>query len=283
MSVYPNSSGTDKPSISIPANACDAHMHVIDKRFASVGDFVEQATVEDYRLIQGRIGTTRTVVVQPRIYGTDNRITLDAVSKLGIDRARGIAVVHPDVSDSDLERLHMGGVRGIRFTLFRAGISPTTFEMVEPLAARVNDWGWHLQLHWTADQIAGHSALLSRLKTPLVFDHMARLGHEGIRHPAFQVVANLVEKGRCWIKLSGAYLDSQSENYDDVQNAAKMLANIAQDRTVWGSDWPHTTEAIKPDDSALLDLLGHWLDHYDARLNRVLVSNPSELYGFPTN
>ena len=44
-----------------------------------------------YRLLQKRIGTTRVVVVQPRNYAIDNRVTLDAIAQLG-PNARGVAV-----------------------------------------------------------------------------------------------------------------------------------------------------------------------------------------------
>ena len=48
------------------------------------------ALVEDYRALQRRIGTTRHVIVQPSTYGTDNRITLDALAAFGAEaRARG--------------------------------------------------------------------------------------------------------------------------------------------------------------------------------------------------
>ena len=49
------------------------------------------ATVDDYRRLQKRIGTERTVIVQPAAYGTDNRVTLDGIARLG--NALGVAVV----------------------------------------------------------------------------------------------------------------------------------------------------------------------------------------------
>jgi predicted TIM-barrel fold metal-dependent hydrolase len=118
---YPNSSGTHAPASVAPAGACDAHMHIYDRRFALHGSpdaMVDRATADDYRLLQQRIGTQRTVVVQPRVHGTDNSVTLDAIRALGSAQTRGVAVVRPDVSDSELERLHAGGIRGIRFTLY---------------------------------------------------------------------------------------------------------------------------------------------------------------------
>src|ERR1700743_1648380 len=102
----PWSSGSETPHLKAPANAADCHHHIYDSRFPmnpAVQAHPRDATVADYRLFQRRIGTTRNIVVLPSPYGVDNRCLLDALSQFGV-RARGIAVVHPDVSDADLKR-----------------------------------------------------------------------------------------------------------------------------------------------------------------------------------
>ena len=40
------------------------------------------ASVAEYRLLQKRIGMTRTVIVTPAAYVTDNRVTLDGIAQL---------------------------------------------------------------------------------------------------------------------------------------------------------------------------------------------------------
>jgi D-galactarolactone isomerase len=267
-----------------PPLACDAHMHVYDARFPHDGKMVNSATADDYRReIQARIGTTRTVVVTPRIYGVDNRVTLDAIQQLGADHTRGVAVLRPDVTDAELVTLHTGGIRGIRFTLYTPVQAVVGFEMVESLSQRVHELGWHVQLHWTAAQIVEHEALLRRLPSKIVFDHLARLSlPEGIDHPAFAIVCSLLDTGRAWLKLSGPYLDSrvgEAQRYSDMDRAAHAWVNAAPERLVWGSDWPHTTETIKPDDAALFDLLSHWVEN-PAQRRAVLVDNPAALYDF---
>ena len=120
----PNSSGTAAPKLKAPANACDCHMHIYDgERFAPPrpeSRMQADARVSDYRLLQKRIGTRRTVVVSPAAYGTDNRVTLDAIAQLG--NARGVAVVHPVITDAELKAFAAGGIRGIRFTQARSGV-----------------------------------------------------------------------------------------------------------------------------------------------------------------
>ncbi|MDR5759129.1 amidohydrolase family protein [Caballeronia sp. LZ035] len=265
---------------------CDSHIHIYDRAFLKQPDahgFVADADVAAYRKVQARIGTERVVIVTPRVYGTDNAVTVDAIRQLGIEHARGIAVLHPDVTDAELHALDQGGIRGIRFTLYTAANAAVGFEMVEPLARRVAELGWHVQLHWTAEQIVQHEALLRYLPATMVFDHRARLPlTDGVRHAAFDIVRDLADAGRAWIKLSGPYLDSAAgleQRYADITPMARAWVDALPERLVWGSDWPHVTETHKPDDAMLLDLLGEWAEDESTR-ERILETNPAVLYGF---
>lgn len=268
-----------------PAYACDSHIHIYDRRFhAQSGASDLHFPVSDYRKVQQRTGTTRTVVVTPRIYGTDPACILDAIAQLGRDSARGIAVVHPDVAERNLQRMADGGIRGIRFTLEHAAQGVTTVEMIEPLARRVQPLGWHLQLHMTGAQIADHAALLERLTAPIVFDHLGRLPYpEGIRHPAYSVIRRLLDRGHTWIKLSGTVFEDAAPGAPlDAQSAeiARAYIAAAPERIVWGSDWPHRAGKDKKDDVELLGLVTQWAPDATTR-QRILVDNPQSLYGFP--
>jgi len=279
----PNSSGSGPAKLKAPANACDCHMHIYDARFPAVrpGSRMQtNGTVADYRALQKRTGTTRTVVVTPAVYVTDNRVTLDAIAALG--DARGVAVVHPSVTDAELKAMADGGIRGIRFTQFDPNTATTTIDMIEPLSKRVNDLGWHVQIHMRGDQIADAADLLLRLPSPIVFDHMGRLPQpDGINHPAFAVIRKLIDRGRTWVKLSGAYMDTRvgPPTYADKTAIAQAFLKAAPERMVWGSDWPHPTEKEKPDDAVLFDLLAEWAPEQATR-RRILVDNPAALYGF---
>jgi len=278
----PFSSGADAPKLKAPADACDCHMHIYDSRFPMAPTATlkpADAHVEDYRLLQKRIGTTRNVIVTPSTYGTDNSCTLDAMAKIG-PSARGVAVVDASVTDAELKRLNGLGVRGTRFNLVQAGA--TTVEMLEPLSQRVNELGWHVQINLKPDLLVQIEDLLLRLPSPLVFDHLAHVPQPaGIEHPAFKTMRKLIDKGRTWVKLSGAYQDTKvgPPTYSDTTSIAQAYVQAAPDRMVWGSDWPHPTEKEKPDDAILFDLLSQWVPD-EAIRNRVLVQNPQVLYGF---
>ncbi len=281
--AVPWSAGTERPALKAPAGACDCHMHIYDSRFPVAPSATltpADATVANYRLLQRRIGTTRNVVVTPSTYGTDNRCTLDALAAFG-NGARGVAVVDTGVSDAELKRLDGLGIRGIRFNLVQAGA--TTVAMLEPLSRRVNRLGWHVQLHMRGDGIVEIADLLQRLPSPIVFDHLGRLPQPaGTSHPAFAVILRLIDQGRAWVKLSGAYIDSAigPPGYADTTRLAQAYVKAAPERLIWGSDWPHPTQQDKPDDAILFDLLGVWVPD-EATRRRILVENPQVLYGFP--
>ena len=282
--VVPWSSGTAPPRLKAPANACDCHMHVYSTRFPAAPNaklLPPDASVDAHRLLQKRLGTTRTIVVNPSTYGTDNSCTLDAIAKLGAS-ARGVAVVDTSVTDAELKRLDDLGVRGIRFNLVQSGA--TTIDMLEPLSRRVNDFGWHVQVHMLGDQIVEAADLLRRLPSPIVFDHLARIPQPaGLDHPAFALVLKLLDTGRTWVKLSGAYMETKvgPPTYADVSKVARAYVKAAPERLTWASDWPHPTEQAdaKPDDAILFDLLADWTPD-EATRNRILVDNPAALYGF---
>jgi len=284
--IVPNSSGTSTPRFRVPPLACDSHVHVYDPRFPMAWPSLRatpQASVAGLRLLRERLGTARAVIVQPAAYGTDNAVTVDAIAQLGADVARGVAVLHPQVADDELQELHAAGVRGLRFSQHDPRTAVTTADMIEPLAQRVADLGWHVQLHLKGDQIVELAALIRRLPTPVVFDHMGRIPQPfGIRHAAFDIVRERLDAGRAWVKLSGPYLDTQtgSPRYADMKPVARGYIDTAPERLVWGSDWPHPTERdTKPDDAVLLDLLQEWVPDEPTR-RRILVENPAALYGF---
>jgi len=281
----PNSSGTEAPRFKAPANACDCHFHIYDPRFTPAGSakrLVANASVKEYRLHQKRIGTTRGVIVTPSAYGLANDVTLDGIAQLGPANARGIAVINPGLSMAELKKMADGGIRGIRFTLFDPATSVTSFDMIEPLAKQVNDLGWHVQLHMRGDQIVEHEEMLKRIVTPIVFDHMGRIPQpQGIKHPAFGIILRMIDKGKTWVKLSGAYQDTKvgPPMYADQTEVARAYLKAAPERMVWGSDWPHPTEKDKPNDAVLFNLIADWAPD-EALRNKVLVENPAVLYGF---
>ncbi len=265
-------------SVAFPGST-DCHMHLFDDGVPTIPGAVTphaNATPSDYAAYRRTIGPSRCVVVQPSAYGFDNRATLAGVAALG-DTARGVVVVPVDVSDGELRRLHHAGMRGVRFNLVQPGA--LRLEDAIAMAPRLDAIGWHIQFQLPRGGVAPILDVLSTLPVRLVFDHMGRVA--GVDDPGMDALLRLVGAGRAWVKLSGPYLDATTRvpGYADRLDVARRLVRAAPDRMLWGSDWPHVTEADKPDDAELFDLLADWVPD-EATRRAVLVDNPADLYGF---
>ena len=161
------SSGNEAPHFNVPPNATDCHHHIYDSRFAADPKAEVRpadASIDDYKLLQQRLGISRNVVVHPSTYGVDNRALIDALQKFGRQSTRGIAVVNTSVSDAELQQLHAVGVRGVRFNLRQKGA--TTWEMLEPMAQRLTRLNWHVQVNVSAVDIVAARELWQRLSLP---------------------------------------------------------------------------------------------------------------------
>jgi predicted TIM-barrel fold metal-dependent hydrolase len=278
--------GTGRPRIPVPANATDCHHHIFDHHYPTApgAEQFPDATIEDYRALQKRLGVTRHVIIQTSTYGTDNSLLLHALSAFGTE-ARGVAMVNTSVTDGELQRMADAGVRGIRLVLVRQ--SATDDRMLVPLAQRMNALGWHIDLHISAAQIVRLADVLVSLPCPVVFDHLGRVpGPAGVQHSAFAIIGAILDNGRNWMKLSGIYQDSVvgPPTYSDASKLAAAYATGWPDRVIWGTDWPHPSthrQSIdEPDDALLLDALAEQVPDAAAR-RRILVDNPAALFGFP--
>jgi predicted TIM-barrel fold metal-dependent hydrolase len=281
----PNSTGSEPAKLKAPAGACDCHHHIYDAaRFPTSqpgGKLIPDARLQEYRRLQRRIGTSRSIIVTPSAYGTGNAVTLDAIAQMG-GNSRGVAVIRPTISDGELKKLADGGIRGIRFNISSASVPVTSMDMIEPLAKRVNRLGWHLQINMDPDRIVAAADLWKRLPCPLVFDHMGHVPQPaGVSHPVFGVIRRLLDNGRTWVKLSVTNDNTKDgpPGYADITKVAQAYIQAAPERMVWGSNWPHPNETAKPDDAVLFDLMSRWAPD-EATRNRILVRNPAVLYGF---
>lgn len=272
------------PKFAMPARACDCHAHVLGppEKYPYVAQrsyTPPAALLEDYMALHRVLGIERAVIVQPSVHGTDNQVTLDGIAGYG-PNARGIAVVDVDVTDKELRRLNDGGIRGVRLNLlFGGGVGLHT---LEPLAQRIADLGWHVQLLLDARNMVELAPRLRKLPVSVVVDHMGHMHTEhGIDHPGFQALLDLVRDGVCWVKVSGNYrISSEGPPYRDAIPFARALIEAAPQHMVWGTDWPHPAlNDHMPNDGDLLDALDDFAP--DADLKRaILVDNPATLYGF---
>ena len=272
-----------KPRLSAPKGATDTHMHFYGKEGTQApGTFLPgYFPVEDYQVMQKRTGLERVIVVQPNAYADDNRVTVDAIKKIGRG-AKGVAVVKPGVADKELERLTKAGICAIRIMTLHGGA--LGFDVMDGLMARVHPFGWHANIQLDGRELPKYEAQIKRLPGKFVIDHTGKfLEPVAPEHDAFRSLIRLVDTGRCWVKLSAPYETSKTgaPKYDDVGRLAKALVKHAPERMLWASNWPHPSarKPAPPDDADLLDLLLDWAPS-DAVRKKILADNPAELYGF---
>lgn len=271
------------PRFRVPPGATDTHFHLFGPRdrygLVEVREYTPPLiTPADAARLFATLGIERAVVIQPSVYGEDNRAQLEGASQVGIP-TRAVVVARYETPDEDLARLHEQGARGLRYVLAHPGGLPVSD--LERWARRVNALGWHIQVLAKGDQLAELAPRLEQLDCPVVIDHMGMFRPEdGVGQPAFQAVLRLLRRGH-WVKLSGGYrLSRQPPPYPDLVPFARELVATRPDRIVWASDWPHAfLKSPMPNTTDLLDLLVDWVPEEEAR-NRILVQNPAALYGF---
>lgn len=261
---------------------CDCHMHILDKRYplwSGAALNPPDALVEGYTKVPEKIGITRCVVAAPSIYGTDNSCTRDALTSLGIP-AKGTATVTTETSRAAITDLNSAGFVAARFNCVQGG--PWKIEDIVPIARRVADFGWHIQIYARPHQIVEMAEMLESVPTPIVFEHISRIRDpHGRDAEAFAVIAKRVEQGRAWVKLSSPYLepDTVGNQSDRYARTIATFVTAMPERLVWATDWPHATETNAPDTSAMFAQFCASVG--DERiLDRILVENPKQLYGF---
>lgn len=271
-----------RPRLTAPTGACDTHIHFYNSKYPTAPTALTtppDAWVDEYREVQERLGLNRLVIVQPTTYGIDNSCQLEAMAAFG-DTARGVMVADTSTTDEELDRLTRLGVCGIRFHMLPGGAVP--WDILETMAARVHNFGWHVQLQMNGREFPEREAMLKRLPGTLVVDHVGRfMTPVPVDDPAFKVLLRLLDTGRCWVKLSAPYESSESgpPDWQDVALEAKALAKAAPERMLWASNWPHPGQKSPPSEADLMDLLLDWVED-DATRTSILVDNPVELYRF---
>ena len=281
------------PKIVFPAGAVDCHSHVCGP--ASVFPYADEriytppdATLTQYNALLAMLGISRAVLVQPSVYGSDNRAMIAALNS-NPQKFRGVAVLDIDpqkISDAQLEQLHATGVRGLRCNI--VDVADTSaglpIQALTALAQRIAPFGWHLELLMHVNEYPDLYKTFNRFPVDLVFGHFGYShAKHGVSDKGFVGLLNLMKDQKAWIKMTGPYrICDGNLPYADMRpfNDAVIAANPKQ--LIWGSDWPHVmVKKQMPHDADLCELLGSWVSDESLR-KAILVDNPCMLYDFPT-
>lgn len=282
-------------SANLLMKGCDTHVHVIGPR-------------DKFPMVQGRHytpgpasalalkahlttqGLGRAVIVQPSVYGTDKLCLLSALSAMG-HQARGIAVLDPQISASELQELDAQGIRGIRLNFESSGN-----QSVDQLKQALADWaprlealGWHIQVYAPFSVTSACALFIQSLPVPVVLDHFGLWPANQTDTEETKAILELLATGKIYIKISASYRLPNFET-DKLKQLAHHLLHIRPDRLLWASDWPHTNREPGVDahsvsryrdiDSVqLIKERTEWL-FTPAFEEHVLSLNPNRLYRF---
>ena len=277
-----------RPLVAVPPLACDVHAHVCgpNDRYPLIAARLytpPEASPDDFRHMLDALGVTRGVLVQPSVYGTDNRAMLDGLAR-DPKRLRGVAVVPFDVPVAEIERLHAAGVRGVRCNIvdLKDNKGQLPLDQLRALAQRIKPFGWHVEFLMHVNEFPNLDQQLADFPVDVVFGHLGYVPTtEGLGTPGFAALLRLMRDGRAWVKLTAPYRLTLSEMpYPDTSVFAQALVDAAPDQLLWGSDWPHVLiKTAMPNDGALFNLFSEWGPDA-AQRQRILVDNPARVYDF---
>jgi len=273
-----------KPTFTPPPGAVDAHCHVFGPQalfpFSPAAKYLPADAGPDMLFaLRDHLGFERNVIVQASCHGTDNAATLDAIAKSD-GKARGVAVVDPDISEAELEKLHDGGMRGVRFNFLKRLVDNAPKDKFLEVAGRLPA-GWHVVIYFEADILDEMRAFIDAIPVPVVVDHMGRpdvsQGPDGPEMKAFRTL--LDSRPDIWFKSTCPdRLDATNDPWNDFARAVRPLVEDYQDRVLWGTDWPHPNmQSNIPDDGHLVDMIPRIAVTEDLQ-RKMLIDNPMRLY-----
>ncbi len=302
--------------------ACDSHVHVFGARdrYPQRADRAYTAGVASLDTLRRNgepLGITRFVIVQASVHGTDNSCLLDALDALE-GRGRGVVVVDPAaIAAREIDAMSRRGARGLRINLYSdfkgthrdrdhdhdadPDRDPERVALHASLADRFRALvdlappGWHIEVIAPMPILAQAAPMLATSRVPVVIDHY---GLPVRRQPdaASERVLDLLRETHVWMKLSGPYRALEKSGGDPhetqpPQEWLRRFLEIAPDRVVWGSDWPHTppheesrrgdaADPFRPIDYGRM--FGDFLMAVSEprALEAILAANPARLYGF---
>jgi predicted TIM-barrel fold metal-dependent hydrolase len=222
----------------------------------------------------------RGLVVHANTHGFDCSVDFDAVAR---SEGRYLAVVRLDESTTpdECHGFHEAGARGVRFAFNPQHGGTLDQHVFEHVLRCTEGLGWFIELHFEGAALPGLRSWLEEIPATVVIDHIGRIDAGlGVAQEPFEILLELMRRPNYWVKLSG--IDRVSRvgfPYQDVAPFVRQLSEIASDRLLWGSDWPHTgvfDPFLMPDDGRLLDALSMFVPD-EALRRQILVENPLHL------
>jgi predicted TIM-barrel fold metal-dependent hydrolase len=230
----------------------DAHVHLWTNDFSRYplapgfkqSDLaVPSFTAKDILAEAQRNEVGRIVLVQMSYYGFDNRMMLDAIARAP-DIFRGIAVIDHDQShpEAAMRELARSGVRGFRIVALAGSANPLGRPGLDKMFACGARDSLALCFLTSPEMLSGIDRLCADFPdTPVVVDHMARIGMDGqIRARDVDALCRLARHRKTMVKVSAFYaLGRKRPPHDDLAPLIRSLHRaFGASRLMWASDSP---------------------------------------------
>ena len=237
--------------------AIDAHVHVWTpdtERYPLAAGFRREEmnpasfTPEELFEHARPCGVARIVLIQMSFYGFDNSYMLDTMRRFS-GTFSGVAVIDDSAADppAEMRRLAKQGVRGFR---------------IYPRNLPVDRWlaGDGMQAMWKCGaeenlamcHLVNPNALSAIDRncekfadTPVVIDHFARIGVDGmIRASDLDALCRLARHRKTYVKISAFYaLGAKKSPYLDlVPMIRRLLDAFGPERLMWATDCPYQVQ-----------------------------------------
>ncbi len=236
------------------------------------------ACLRDYDAVRRELGIAVSVIVQPSVYGADNRLVLETIARHP-DRFVGIACIDTPLNAGAAAELRAAGVRGVRINAV-SGREPGLDAVASSMDA-LRAAGLCVQVAAPGGRALPIAGALIDAGLTVVIDHFAML--DPAVPDAADPLLKLLDTGRAWIKLSACYRVSRSgpPRYADLGPLVRRLRDVRNDRLLWGTDWPHPDfSGPRPTHASLTSALAAW-GLTDGERRMILEENPPRLFGAP--
>jgi len=263
--------GADAPLIDCHAHIFERGLPLIPTAWMEPGyDF----TATDYLAMLDAHGVRYGVLSALSITGHYNDYTLAATR--AHKRLRATVLAAPDMTAPHLRALADDGIVGLRLQLARAHVLPDLREVGWRTTLRhVRDLDWHVHVAIEGDRLPPILAALEDSGVKVVIDHFGHPTPEDMPNcPGLAAMFAAVQRGRCWVKLSGGFRLAGPESWkaQDIgiwdhadRIAPTLVERVGTDRLLWGSDAPFVGYEGRVSYADTLARLRRWVPDAAAR------------------
>lgn len=255
----------------------DSHVHVFTKdmplipnpRHSPDYSFTAEQLIEN----MDQNGVRFAVVAAASPWGDYNEYVIDSLRRY--PRLRGTVILDPNVERVVLEDMDRAGIVGVRLPFISLKELPDMDSWAyRKFLRRLVDLDWHVHLHLDGPRIPQVLPYLERSGVKIIIDHIGRPDPvTGVDGEGFKAVVASVEKGRTWVKLSGAYRLGANA----TECARELVRRVGHDKMVWASDCPFVGGEKDTDYQRAINWLVEVIPDAAAR-RQVYGENALELY-----